>query len=119
MTCHCGYSDIYWKHVDGFVVCPTCALVYFVDDSPKRGTRKAYGQAGLVRLTDKEHESLVETYGDAQTAAIIERLDSYKLAKGKKYRSDMGAIRQWVIESVGAVPVEKPKAYKAITLGIA
>lgn len=137
MTClACGFESFVYKESNGehlancwnvvgqFRVCGNCQLVYFntMTDAPKAPRsqlKQAYGQAGLVRLTAKEYGGLVEKYGEAQTAAIIEKLDSYKLAKGRKYRSDIGAIRQWVIESVGATPVEKPKAYKAITLGLA
>ena len=70
--------------------------------------KQTFGEFGNVRLSPLEHSSLLSNFGSDWTRSIIEKLSGYKAAKGKNYKSDMAAIRQWVIESVGATP--QPKA---------
>jgi len=52
----------------------------------------------FVTLTEEEHQKLIDKHGETGTAEIIEILDSYKEANGKKYASDAGAIRSWVAD---------------------
>jgi hypothetical protein len=53
-----------------------------------------------VFLKEKEYNILIEKFGEINTKKILEKLSSYKLAHGKKYKSDYGAINQWVIEAL-------------------
>ncbi len=48
----------------------------------------------FVYLTDKEHESLLEKYGD-RAKDYIERLNNYIGSKGKKYKSHYHTILTW------------------------
>lgn len=60
--------------------------------------------ADTVYMLDSEYEKLVNKYGKHQTLRLIEKLDNYKGAKGKTYKSDYKAILSWVIESCHAKP---------------
>lgn len=55
----------------------------------------AYGE--FVRMTEEEHEKLIEKYGPDKTARMIEVLDNYKGSKGKTYKNDYRAILNWVV----------------------
>jgi hypothetical protein len=88
------------------------------DDKPNRDTsfsplpkesKKTYGEFENVTLTDKEYAKLIHEYGHDQTNGIIEKLSIAKAEKGYKYKSDMAAIRKWVVRATGAVVVERPK----------
>lgn len=57
-----------------------------------------YGLA--VRLTKKQYEALCEKHGTVFAEECVRVLDNYKLATGKKYRSDYYAILNWVEERV-------------------
>jgi hypothetical protein len=76
--------------------------------SPKE-SKKTYGEFENVTLTDKEYSKLIHEYGHDQTNGIIEKLSIAKAEKGYKYKSDMAAIRKWVVRATGAVVVERPK----------
>lgn len=51
-----------------------------------------------VRLTDSEYEKLVLKHGIEATQWMIDKLNAFKLSKGKVYKSDYGAINNWVVE---------------------
>jgi len=51
-----------------------------------------------VLLLKKEHDTLIEKYGEEATEWMIDKLSNYKLSKGKKYKSDYGAINTWVVD---------------------
>jgi len=51
--------------------------------------------AVFVKMTEKEHEKLIEEFGETKTAEMIERLNLYKGSKGKKYDSDYLTILSW------------------------
>lgn len=51
--------------------------------------------AEFVHMTQVEHETLIQKLGEERTKAYIERLDNYKGAKGKRYKSDYRAILTW------------------------
>ena len=53
-----------------------------------------------VFLKEKEHLILIEKYGNENIDKILDKLSNYKLAHGKKYKSDYGAINEWVINSL-------------------
>jgi hypothetical protein len=55
--------------------------------------------APLVTLTDDEHCKLTEQHGAEAVKWIYEKLSSYKLANGKTYKSDYGAINTWVVDA--------------------
>jgi len=56
--------------------------------------------AEFVTLYEEEYQKLVDEYGEAITKRMIEILDNYKGANGKKYKSDYRAILNWVVDRV-------------------
>jgi hypothetical protein len=58
-----------------------------------------------VCLSDEEYEKLVTTYGSTQTKKLIDKLSNYKVANGKKYKSDYRAILNWVVEATKVTPL--------------
>lgn len=75
------------------------------DKLEKKGRKKKpelekikYGE--FVRMTEDEHQKLLEQYGAEMTARMIEVLDNYKGSKGKTYKNDYRAILSWVVERV-------------------
>ena len=63
--------------------------------------------AEFVSLTEEEHQKLIDKHGEQKTKRMIEVLDNYKGANGKKYKSDYRAILSWVIDRVEK---EKPQS---------
>ena len=49
-------------------------------------------------MTNREHEKLLAAHGPADTKRLIEILDNYKGATGKRYASDYRAILSWVVD---------------------
>lgn len=64
-------------------------------DEPKK---EQFGE--FVKMTEEEHQKLLEEYGPEMTARMIEVLDNYKGSKGKTYQSDYRAILSWVRDRV-------------------
>ncbi len=64
--------------------------------APPKPVKVRYAEA--VTLTEAEHQKLLETHGEEDTARLIEILNNYKLSSGKKYKSDYHAILTWVIK---------------------
>lgn len=58
--------------------------------------------AEFVTLTQLEHDKLCSEHGQAVTNACIKKLNNYKGASGKTYRSDYRAILSWVLDDVNA-----------------
>lgn len=56
--------------------------------------------AEFVSMTNVEHEKLVNTYGKDFTDQCISKLDNYKGASGKTYKSDYRAICSWVVDEI-------------------
>ncbi len=55
--------------------------------------------AEFVTMTNDEYSSLIEKLGSEEGAKwCIERLDNYKGASGRNYKSDYRAILNWVID---------------------
>ena len=50
-----------------------------------------------VTMTNEEHQKLLEAYGAADTALMIEHLSNYKLSKKKHYDDDYRTILSWVV----------------------
>ena len=53
----------------------------------------------LVTLTKIEHDKLIKEFGEPGTNWMLDKLNAYKLSKGKTYKSDYGAILTWVVKS--------------------
>jgi len=51
-----------------------------------------------VSMTENEYQKLVEAHGQDKTSWMIQKLNEYKGANGKKYKSDYLAILNWVVE---------------------
>ena len=60
--------------------------------------KKLYAPA--VNMKPAEYDELIRRFGSQNVESAIEKLSSYKMSKGKKYKSDYYAILQWVIEAV-------------------
>jgi hypothetical protein len=76
----------------------------------KKPEKKFYGEFDNVSLSEDEYAKLFSDYGRDQTKAIIEKLSAYKAEKGKVYKSDMAAIRIWVIGSLEIKKLPPPAA---------
>lgn len=63
--------------------------------------------AEFVSMTEDEYNKLIEKYGEIPTKQMIEVLDNYKGANGKKYKSDYRAILNWVVDKVAVKHKEK------------
>ena len=62
--------------------------------------------AEFVLMTEEEHAKLVHQYGEANVQRMITKLDNYKGAKGKTYKSDYRAILSWVADDVMKSPAQ-------------
>jgi hypothetical protein len=69
-----------------------------VKESKEKEKKNKYMDS--VFLTKTEHGELVKKYGANNTKKMIIKLNNYKEAHGKKYKSDYRAILSWVVESV-------------------
>jgi len=67
----------------------------------ERREEKKREYAPCVTLKPTEYEKLVAVYGEKHTKLALEKLSAYKLEKGRKYKSDYGAVLSWAMESVG------------------
>lgn len=54
--------------------------------------------AQYVSMEQKEYDKLEDEFGRTDTQRMIEILNNYKGASGRKYKSDYLAIRNWVID---------------------
>ena len=64
--------------------------------------KKKYAE--FVFLSQDEYLKLIVKHGEFWTKKMIQVLDNYKGAKGKKYKSDYRAILSWVEEKVKTSP---------------
>ena len=64
----------------------------------KAARAKKYKYAEFVTLTSDEYAKLCEQFGEDPAKRMIEILDNYKGAKGKRYKSDYRAILAWVVD---------------------
>lgn len=62
-----------------------------------RERAKKVNYADNVSMTEDEYGKLIAQYGH-DTARLIEILQNYKAASGKKYASDYAAILNWVVK---------------------
>lgn len=79
-------------------------------ESKKHKEKKKY--KNNVTLTEKEYKNLIKKYSEKDTLRLIEKLSSYKLAHGRKYKSDFGAINQWVVGALKLTPILNPEETK-------
>lgn len=54
----------------------------------------------FVTMTKKEYMTLIERFGEVDTSRAIEKLDNYKGAHGRRYKSDYRACLSWAIPVV-------------------
>ena len=74
--------------------------------------------AELVHMTEEQYQKLVAEYGDKAAKRMIEILDGYKGAKGKTYKDDYRAIKNWVVDRFNQELTRRPSAPTAqITAG--
>lgn len=66
------------------------------EEKLKKPPKKRYAES--VSMREEEYSKLIETYGKAFTEKLIEELNNYKLANGKRYKEDYRAILNWVVE---------------------
>lgn len=71
-----------------------------------KNQKEKIAMAEHVAMTREEYEKLVAVYGAEDTTRMVEVLDNYKGASGKKYASDYRAILSWV---AGRVEQEKKR----------
>ena len=65
--------------------------------------------AEAVSMTAAQHQKLVDKYGSEAVSRAVDKLSTYKLAKGRQYKSDYHAMLQWVFEAIGAKARTPPK----------
>jgi transposase len=79
-------------------------------NTTSNNTKELYIQyAEFVKMKESEYNKLVEEHGEPLTKKMIEVLDNYKGANGKKYKSDYRAILNWVADKVKGVKNERFK----------
>ena len=66
----------------------------------KNEKKSEYGEYSHVRLTDLEHERLLNDLGAEMTTACIKYLDEYIEMKGYKAKNHYLCIHKWVINAV-------------------
>jgi phage replication O-like protein O len=76
-------------------------------ESKKRNNINKYAE--FVSMTEEEYNKLIEKYGQEQTQKMVEKLDNFKGARGKKYKNDYRAILSWVVDAVKAVLIPPRK----------
>ena len=62
-------------------------------------------------MSDSEYQTLIDKYGEKDTARLIEILDNYKGQSGKKYKSDYRAILNWVVDRLQEEKKNKPVSF--------
>lgn len=60
----------------------------------------AFGEHLNVKLSLDEKEKLLQRWGADVFQQIVDKLSNYKLSSGTKYKSDYGAINNWVAKQV-------------------
>lgn len=68
--------------------------------APRKQKKHKHGEYQKVMLTDQELEKLKSEYGEERAWEAIRFLDEYKEMKGKTYKSDYLAIRNWVFTAL-------------------
>lgn len=63
----------------------------------KKEVEQKHHYAPCVMLTESEYGKLVEAHGEEGAVWMVRKLDDYKAASGKTYKSDYRAILNWVV----------------------
>jgi hypothetical protein len=84
-------------------------------DKDKEKDKTQYAEA--VHMTAAQHQKLVDKYGSESVSRAVDKLSTYKLAKGRQYKSDYHACLQWVFEAIGAKARTPPKPVAPIVKG--
>ena len=84
------------------------------DKNEKKDKKIIYAE--FVQLTETEYQKLISQFGEEATKKMIEVLDNYKGANGKKYKSDYRAILNWVVDRVTKQQKHPsiPKAFQSL-----
>jgi hypothetical protein len=69
-------------------------------DNNDNNDKKKIVYAETVKMTEIEYNKLLEIHGEVKVKRMIEVLDNYKAANGKKYVNDYRAILNWVVDRV-------------------
>lgn len=70
------------------------------DSSPQNSETEKIQYAEFVQMKETEYQKLLKQYGEINTLAMIKKLNHYKGANGRKYKSDYHAILNWVVDEV-------------------
>lgn len=73
----------------------------------KDKVKERYGDS--VLLSQQEHQSLVERFGEAQTKSLIETMNNGIAARGYKYKSHYHALLNWAKRDPGNIKPVPPK----------
>ena len=81
----------------------------------------SFSYAQSVKLFKDQHDSLINKYGEENVNEMIISLHNYKMASGKKYKSDYHAILRWVADKVmnkkkepEQAPIKKQKDFSFV-----
>lgn len=77
---------------------------------PKEEKHK-YGEYQHVFLTDRQHEKLINDYGEFEVQNAIKFLDEYIQMKGYKAKDHNLALRKWVFDAVQREQAEKNRKF--------
>ncbi len=78
------------------------------------GEKQKYDES--VTMTNVEMSTLIERFGINATNWMIDKLNNYKISKGKKYKSDYRAILSWVVKEWKKEKSDDSKVDSAILL---
>ncbi len=67
-------------------------------DNKKKSKPEKTTYAEFVKMTTDQYQKLIKEYGQGATDRMVEILDNYKGANGRKYADDYRAIKNWVID---------------------
>ena len=87
-------------------------------ETEKETEKETYGSEMNVLLSSDEYKKIQEKYGADQCARAIEKLGAHKIASGKKYKSDYGALNSWVWEAIKAAPIKSNQDASGISFAI-
>lgn len=89
-----------------------------VKNEKKERKDKKIKYADDVSMTEKEYQTLVQEHGEERTKRMIEILDNYKVANGKRYKSDYRAILNWVVSRLAQEESKRSNGtYKSLNTG--
>lgn len=67
---------------------------------PKKTKPEKKKYAEFVQMQESEYQKLIAQFGQKAADKMVEVLDNYKGAKGKRYADDYRAILNWVVKRV-------------------